>query len=315
MDIQTDNIIKRYRISKSFKALEDNKCPLCDSQQSDRTTLNDHITLCSIYFMRYNQIDVDQMVNHVNDKEAVRRGRCRLVIDFRRDDAFERQVDQVRRIIQQSKLLKYLTISFHFNDKLLEKARPYVNLIYQDLKKNTTIKEYSFYQPPFGSMIYAERPSTRFYISETRNIDDDDGDSQLHTPICLPSMIPHIDKYHVRGSADIVPSCLVLTGSPYIKTVKLDTAQSICYNIQVFNQFTLGLPNLECIRLKCDEAEEHMPVVIELLNRNQIKHMTIESRLNQLHCEQLFNAIKTNKSLISLRILVYLTGHGRGSTL
>ncbi|EGG19553.1 hypothetical protein DFA_00131 [Cavenderia fasciculata] len=330
-----NNILERYKVSKTFKAFEGNKCPICgDNQLSDGASLNHHIALCSIYFMRHNQIDVDQMVNHVKDDDnkeqmkrlalvkgsmmmdirlfrlvfivnsytrsiiikhqrqinqmllqplskmsktqqelislglseydtqsiAVREGRFYLRIHFRYLEDLEIEVADVRRVIQQSKLITFLTITFFFNEEVLE----------QDLKENTTIKEYAFYHPLFGRMIYAERPSTRFFISEhMRNFN---GNSLPHTPACLPSMIPHIDKYHVQSS-------------------------------EVFNQFTLSLPNLECLRLRCDDVKEHLSMVIELLNRNQIKHMTIDnSDPTLLQCQQLFNAINTNKSLISLKL-------------
>ncbi|EGG19556.1 hypothetical protein DFA_00134 [Cavenderia fasciculata] len=376
-----NNIIERYNVNKTLKefkaCLEGNKCPICgDNQLSDRASLNHHIALCSIYFMRHNQIDVDQMLNHVKDDDnkeqmkrlalvkaldirlfrlvfivnsytrsiiikhqrqinqmllqplskmsktqqelislglseydtqsiVVREGRFYLKIHFRYLEDLEIEVAEVRRVIQQSKLITFLTITFFFYEEVLE----------QDLKENTTIKEYAFYRPLFGRMIYAERPSTRFFISE--HMWNFYGNSLPHTPACLPSMIPHIDKYHVQSSAfqtHIEQSCQVLTGSPYIKTVKLDAGPRN-YNIEVFNQFTLSLPNLECLRLRCDDVKEHLSMVIELLNRNQIKHMTIDCDLTVLQCQQLFNdGIKTNKSLISLKLGLKTNDQKRGDT-
>ncbi|EGG16993.1 hypothetical protein DFA_07974 [Cavenderia fasciculata] len=333
---QTDNnninIIERYRISsKSFKLLEDKKCPLCDSQLFDRTTLNHHIALCSIYFMRYNQINVDQMVNHVKDDDernkrrllqtprrmmdiglfrsvlivnaytrsiiikhqrhinrllstsakkltktqqelislglpdsgdkVGREGRYHCYISFYSEDSIAdliKQVNGLRRVIQQSKLVTYLSIKFYYSE--IELARPYVNLIYQDLKENTTITEYSIDPPLFGRMIYAERPSTRFSIPEVQSFVYYDS-CYLYIPFCLPSMVPHIDKYLVKSSAFIKQSCRTLTGSPYIKTVKQLCSFREPSDAKVFNQFTLSLPNLECIRLEWDKVDDMSPTL------------------------------------------------------
>ncbi|EGG19579.1 hypothetical protein DFA_00157 [Cavenderia fasciculata] len=98
-------------------------------------------------------------------------GRCRIVIDFNeKKSVVDRQVEKVRRIIQQSKLITSLYLSFRMDEKTIEQVRPIMNLVYQDLKENTTITEYSFYQPLFARMVYAERPSTRFFISSIDNV-------------------------------------------------------------------------------------------------------------------------------------------------
>ncbi|EGG19609.1 hypothetical protein DFA_00187 [Cavenderia fasciculata] len=172
-------------------------------------------------------------------------------------------------------------------------------------QENTTIKEYSIDGSPFARNLYAERPSTRFFMSEVRV---QKNKKELHTAICLPSMIPHIDKYQIHSidynRIHIEQSCQVLTGSPYIKTVKLVGDHYESYDYELFNRFTLSLPNLECLRIDVTSMPKHISMVVELLKRNQIQHMTIGGVKSNLHTQMvsIFDAVKTNKSLISLKI-------------
>ncbi|EGG19661.1 hypothetical protein DFA_00239 [Cavenderia fasciculata] len=265
------------------KTFEDNKCPICgDSQQlqlSERTALNHHIALCSIYFMRHNQIDVDQMLNLIG-------GYCQFIHSNSSAIKHQRQINQ------------------HYQQQLV------LTKTQQELDSLNILPQYD----GIPVVIQVGEGKCRLLIDFSRGIYlAVEQVAQVRRIIQQSKLVTYLtviirfnnevlEQASKSFQTHIEQSCQVLTGSPFIKTVKLETGLTRNYNVGVFNQFTLSLPNLECLRLRCDKVEDHLPMVIELLYRNQIKHMTIDCSLSVLQCQQLFNSIKTNKSLISLRI-------------